>query len=179
MDPHDIHLAVSYNNLAVLLANMRRRAEAEPLYRKTLDIMEWAYGPSHLDVASCLYNLGGCAVEQGCLHHAGVRSPLPAGAGRVHVTGMVGRCLDGHVSWALPPDTPRVLKGIVSLAYRQYVQRLCHVTTAIQCVVQCGITWHTHTGSLFADGVNASPCRHSPVGHGLPDRGRHQPAAVL
>ena len=46
---------------------MRRRAEAEPLYRKTLDIMEWAYGPSHLDVASCLYNLGGCVVEAGLL----------------------------------------------------------------------------------------------------------------
>lgn len=58
LDPHDIHLAVSYNNLAVLLANMRRRGEAEPLYKKTLEIMEWAYGPAHLDVASCLYNLG-------------------------------------------------------------------------------------------------------------------------
>ena len=46
---------------------MRRRAEAEPLYRKTLDIMEWAYGPSHLDVASCLYNLGGCVGEAGLL----------------------------------------------------------------------------------------------------------------
>ena len=50
-------LAVVLNNLAVLLRDTNRLAEAEPLSRRALAIDERSYGPDHPDVASDLNNL--------------------------------------------------------------------------------------------------------------------------
>ena len=50
-------VAVNLNNLADLLKNTNRQAEAEPLMRRTLAIDEQSYGPEHPDVARDLNNL--------------------------------------------------------------------------------------------------------------------------
>jgi len=50
-------VATRLNNLALLLAATNRRAEAEPLYRRALSIIEAAYGSEHPTVASSLNNL--------------------------------------------------------------------------------------------------------------------------
>jgi len=47
------------NNLALLYQAQGRYAEAEPLYKRSLAIMEKALGPQHPDVAQSLNNLAG------------------------------------------------------------------------------------------------------------------------
>jgi pentatricopeptide repeat protein len=44
-------------NLADVLANEGRYAEAEKLQRKTLDILRRVLGPEHPETASCTYNV--------------------------------------------------------------------------------------------------------------------------
>ncbi len=53
------------NNRAVSFRSQGRYAEAEPLFRSALDIMERAKGPEHLDVAIILNNLGEIHYVQG------------------------------------------------------------------------------------------------------------------
>jgi tetratricopeptide (TPR) repeat protein len=50
-------VAISLNNLAWLLRDTNRLAEAEPLYRRALAINEKSFGPEHLNVATSLNNL--------------------------------------------------------------------------------------------------------------------------
>ncbi len=54
--PQDPRLATSLNNLAVLYEARGRYAEAEPLYKRALAIVEKALGPEHPDVATSLEN---------------------------------------------------------------------------------------------------------------------------
>jgi tetratricopeptide (TPR) repeat protein len=49
-------VATELNNLAELYFAMGRLCEAESLYRRSLDITERAYGPSHEKVAIALTN---------------------------------------------------------------------------------------------------------------------------
>jgi len=46
------------NNLAVLYKPQGQYAQAEPLYKRSLAIMEKALGPDHPDVATSLENMG-------------------------------------------------------------------------------------------------------------------------
>jgi tetratricopeptide (TPR) repeat protein len=55
--PEHPDVAISLDNLAVLLKVMNRLAEAEPLMRRALIIDEKRYGPEHPDVAISLDNL--------------------------------------------------------------------------------------------------------------------------
>jgi CHAT domain-containing protein/tetratricopeptide (TPR) repeat protein len=55
--PEHPSVARDLNNLAALLNEANRRAEAEPLYRRALAIDERSYGPEHPKVASRLGNL--------------------------------------------------------------------------------------------------------------------------
>jgi hypothetical protein len=48
---------VSLNNLAGLYESRRMPRQAEPLYRRSLEIHESVLGPGHPDVAVCLDNL--------------------------------------------------------------------------------------------------------------------------
>ena len=48
------------NNLAQLLQDTNRLAEAEPLMRRALAIDEKSFGPDHPDVAIGLNNLASC-----------------------------------------------------------------------------------------------------------------------
>ena len=50
-------MATSLNNLADLYQAMGRYAEAEPLYRRSLEIREKQLGRDHPDVATSLNNL--------------------------------------------------------------------------------------------------------------------------
>ncbi len=50
-------MATSLNNLAILYCEMGRYAEAEPLYRRSLEITEKQLGRDHPDVAGSLNNL--------------------------------------------------------------------------------------------------------------------------
>ena len=52
-------VASALNNLAGLLQDTNRLAEAEPLYRRALEIDEASYGPDHPEVATDLNNLAG------------------------------------------------------------------------------------------------------------------------
>ena len=52
-------MATDLNNLAGLLEDKNRLAEAEPLYRRALAIDEASYGPDHPQVARDLNNLAG------------------------------------------------------------------------------------------------------------------------
>ena len=54
-DP-DLRLARSLNNLAAAYAAQEKYAEAEPLYRRALAILEKVRGPDHPDVATALSN---------------------------------------------------------------------------------------------------------------------------
>ena len=54
--PQDPRLATSLNDLAVLYEARGRYAEAEPLYKRALAIVEKALGPEHPDVATSLEN---------------------------------------------------------------------------------------------------------------------------
>src|SRR5262249_23655884 len=57
LDPEHPDVAVSLNNLALLLQDTNRLSEAEPLSRRALAISEKSYGPDHPDVATGLNNL--------------------------------------------------------------------------------------------------------------------------
>ena len=50
-------MAETLNNLATLYQDQGQYAQAEPLYNRSLAIMEKAHGPDHPDVATCLENL--------------------------------------------------------------------------------------------------------------------------
>ena len=50
-------MATSLNNLAALYQTQGHYAQAEPLYRRSLAILERALGPDHPDVATSLENL--------------------------------------------------------------------------------------------------------------------------
>jgi serine/threonine-protein kinase len=50
---------------AALLSAQRRYDEAEPLYRKALEIRRRTLGPDHIDVAFCLRRIGRIAANQG------------------------------------------------------------------------------------------------------------------
>jgi tetratricopeptide (TPR) repeat protein len=58
-------LALSLNNLALLLRAQGKYAEAEPLYRRALAIREKALDPEHPDVAASLSNLAMLLHSQG------------------------------------------------------------------------------------------------------------------
>ncbi len=58
LGPTHLDVAVSLDNLVVLLGDDDRYAEAEPLARRSLAIREAALGKSHPSVASSLNNLG-------------------------------------------------------------------------------------------------------------------------
>jgi clan AA aspartic protease (TIGR02281 family) len=62
---HDRRLAISSWFLASLYHAQGRYAEAEPLYRRSLEIMEKTLGPNHPDVATILNNLAELYREQG------------------------------------------------------------------------------------------------------------------
>jgi tetratricopeptide (TPR) repeat protein len=55
--PEHPKLARDLNNLALLLSDTNRPAEAEPLYRRALAIYEKSFGPEHPNVAKGLNNL--------------------------------------------------------------------------------------------------------------------------
>jgi tetratricopeptide (TPR) repeat protein len=63
--PDHPDVARSLNNLAALYQSLGWPAEAEPLYRRCLKIMEAKLGPDHPDVARSLNNLACLQVEQG------------------------------------------------------------------------------------------------------------------
>ena len=50
-------MAIGLNNLAELLRETNRHAEAEPIYRRALEIWEKSLGADHPDVAQSLNNL--------------------------------------------------------------------------------------------------------------------------
>ena len=54
-----------YNNLAVLLKDQGKYAEAEPLFRRAIEIDEKALGKDHPDVANDYNNLAGLLQDQG------------------------------------------------------------------------------------------------------------------
>jgi tetratricopeptide (TPR) repeat protein len=47
---------MTLNNLAGLLREAGRTAEAEPLYRRALALFEVALPPTHPNIATCLFN---------------------------------------------------------------------------------------------------------------------------
>ncbi len=61
----DPRLATSLNNLADLYRLQGRYAEAEPLYKRSLEILEKALGAEHPDVATSLNNLAEVYRAQG------------------------------------------------------------------------------------------------------------------
>lgn len=61
---------LTLNNLSALYLVQRRHAEAEPLFRRTLGILEKALGPEHPDVAAGLNNLAVVYHAQGRLADA-------------------------------------------------------------------------------------------------------------
>ena len=58
-------MAASLNNLAGLYQEQGKYAEAEPLYRRSLAILEKALGPEHPDVAESLVNYAELLRETG------------------------------------------------------------------------------------------------------------------
>jgi tetratricopeptide (TPR) repeat protein len=58
MGPDELRLASSLNSLALLYQAQERYAEAEPLFERSLELLEKKLGPEHQDVATCLANLG-------------------------------------------------------------------------------------------------------------------------
>ena len=58
-------VATRYNNLAVLLQDQGKYAEAEPLYRRAIEIDEKALGKDHPDVAIRYNNLADLLQDQG------------------------------------------------------------------------------------------------------------------
>lgn len=51
---------MALNNLAVLQFDTHRQAEAEPLYRRSLAIMESAHGSDHPTTQTIAENLAAC-----------------------------------------------------------------------------------------------------------------------
>lgn len=70
MGPEDSDVAGSLNNLAELYRVQGRYADAEPLYRRALAIVEKVLGPEHPLVAIALDNLGSLYKGQGRLSDA-------------------------------------------------------------------------------------------------------------
>ena len=68
--PESRQVAISLNDLALVLAALDRWAEAEPLYRRALAMNEKALGPDHPDVAGNLNNLGVLYLHMGLLAEA-------------------------------------------------------------------------------------------------------------
>jgi tetratricopeptide (TPR) repeat protein len=60
-----LDLALALNELALLYDNQGRYEEAEPMYKRSLDIWEKALGTDHPDVATSLNNLAGLYKDQG------------------------------------------------------------------------------------------------------------------
>jgi tetratricopeptide (TPR) repeat protein len=52
----DARLARSLNNLAAAYAAQGKYADAEPLYQRSLAVLEQVHGPDHPDVATTLLN---------------------------------------------------------------------------------------------------------------------------
>ena len=65
LGPEHPHVAASLNNLAALYQAQGRYAEAEPLYRRSLEIGEKALGPEHPNVAQSLENYAALLRETG------------------------------------------------------------------------------------------------------------------
>jgi len=63
--PNDSRLATSLNNLALVYDEQGKYAEAEPLYKRALAILEKAFGPNHSSVATSLNNLAALYCSQG------------------------------------------------------------------------------------------------------------------
>ena len=63
--PDDVRLAKSLNELGLVYKAQGRYADAEPLYERSLAILEKALGPEHLNVAASLNNLAGLYSTQG------------------------------------------------------------------------------------------------------------------
>jgi len=55
--PQDPRLATNLNNLALIYYIQGRYSEAEPLFKRSLAIMEKVVGPEHPDVATILNNM--------------------------------------------------------------------------------------------------------------------------
>ena len=58
-------MVFSLYNLASFYKTQGKYAEAEPLYKRSLDIMEKVFGPNHPDVATVCQNLAKCYKELG------------------------------------------------------------------------------------------------------------------
>lgn len=65
LGPRDSRLVTSLTNLAALYLELGGYAEAEPLYRRALEISETMLGPEHPDVAVGLENLAIVYAAQG------------------------------------------------------------------------------------------------------------------
>jgi tetratricopeptide (TPR) repeat protein len=63
-------LAASLNNLAECYTAMKKYDMAEPLYKRSLDMLEKGLGPDHLEVAQSLNNFGMFYEKQGKLKEA-------------------------------------------------------------------------------------------------------------
>jgi hypothetical protein len=57
LGPDHPDVATSLNNVAGLYCTQRQYAQAEPLYKRSLAIMEKTLGPDHPEVAQSLENL--------------------------------------------------------------------------------------------------------------------------
>ena len=75
-----LSLAIYLNNLARLLQDTNRLAEAEPLMRRALAIDEASYGPDHPNVARDLNNL---ALLLQATNHFAEAEPLMRRAQRI------------------------------------------------------------------------------------------------
>ena len=69
--PEHPNVALSLNNLAGLYHDLGNYAEAEPLYRRALTIVEKALGPEHPNVATTLENYAALLRETGRADEAG------------------------------------------------------------------------------------------------------------
>ena len=65
LGPDHPDVALSLNNLAALYHDEGQYAKAEPLFQRSLKILEKALGPDHPDVAVCLNNLATLYYTQG------------------------------------------------------------------------------------------------------------------
>ncbi len=58
-------MATSLNNLALFYNSQGQYAQAEPLFKRSLAIMEEAFGPDHPDVAASLENMAALYLKTG------------------------------------------------------------------------------------------------------------------
>ncbi len=65
LGPEHPHLAIYYNNLALLYLDQGRYEEAEPLFQRAIAIGEKALGPEHRHLAIRYNNLAGLYSDQG------------------------------------------------------------------------------------------------------------------